>query len=142
MPSTDPSSTATRSSGCDATSTALNVISSIYTRTVKRDVSGAAKRAAHAINVPVTEQEAVFLEAVLVHARAQSKQRSASGWTPGFTGVMRERQAASCITAMREYLEESLRSRSEGTGRALLHVEESSPDLESNGVEASELRCQ
>ena len=126
---------------------ALNVISAVYTRTIKRDVSGAATRDAHAVNVPVTEAEALFLEAVLAHARAQAQQRSASGWTPGFTGIMRERQAASCITAMREYLEESIKARAAGAGQVSVQAEESSPELEedANGsatfdVAASEQR--
>lgn len=102
----------------------MNVISSIYTRTRKRDVSGVAKRQAHVIDVPITDRERDFYEAVLADARAQARRRSKTGWIPGFAGMMRERQAASCMTATREYLVELHRAK-----RSILGVEDSSTDV-------------
>ena len=102
----------------------MNVMSPIYTRTRKRDVTGIAQREAHVIDVPITEAERAFYEAVLAHARAQARAHSRSGWIPGFAGMMRERQAASCIAATREYLVEQLRTRA-----ADLEVEESSDEV-------------
>lgn len=111
----------------------MNVISSIYTRTRKRDVSGVAKRQAHVIDVPITDQERDFYEAVLADARAQERRRSKTGWIPGFAGMMRERQAASCMTATREYLVELHRVK-----RSSLGVEESSTDVLPDSVDESE----
>jgi len=102
----------------------MNVISSIYTRTRKRDVSGVAKRQAHVIEVPITDAERAFYDAVLAHARAQARQRSKSGWIPGFAGMMRERQAASCMAATREYLVELHKAK-----RSVLGVEDSSTEV-------------
>jgi superfamily II DNA or RNA helicase len=82
----------------------MNVISSIYTRTRKRDVTGVAKRQAHVINVKITPEEKAFYDAVLADARAQAMRRSDTGVIPGWTGMMRERQAASSMAATREYL--------------------------------------
>ena len=115
----------------------LNVLAPIYTRTVKRDVSGAAERSAVAVNVDVTEGEAAFLAAVLAYARAQARQRSGKGWAPGFVGIMRERQAASCITAMREYLEETINARQAKLAAPELQVEATEVDVEPEGQVAS-----
>jgi superfamily II DNA or RNA helicase len=101
----------------------MNVLSSIYTRTRKGDISRVARRKAYAIQAPLTEQERAFYEAVLAHARAQAMARSMTGWIPGFVGMMRERQAASCIAAFREYLREAY------GGHATLTAEDSSPDV-------------
>ena len=82
----------------------MNVISSIYTRTRKRDVTGVAKRQAYVIDVKITPEEKAFYDAVLADARAQAMRRSETGVIPGWTGMMRERQAASSMAATREYL--------------------------------------
>lgn len=102
----------------------MNVMSSIYTRTKKRDVTGIAHREAHVIHVAITDQERDFYAMALEHARAQARAKSGSGWIPGFAGMMRERQAASCIAATRDYLVEQLR-----TGKADMGVEDSESDL-------------
>ena len=82
----------------------MNVLSSVYTRTKKSDVTGVAKRKAFVIPVPLDNDEREFYAAVLAHARAEA---AAQGkvWIAGFTGMMRERQAASCMAATREYFE-------------------------------------
>ncbi len=101
----------------------MNVLSAIYTRTRKGDISRVARRTAWAVEVPLTDAERTFYEAVLAHARAQAMARSTTGWIPGFVGMMRERQAASCIAGFREYLRDAYR------GRAALAAEDSSPDV-------------
>ena len=110
----------------------MNVISSIYTRTRKRDVTGVAKRQAHVINVSITAEERTFYDAVLADARAQAKRRSPTGKAPGWAGMMRERQAASCMTATREYLTALYRDRT-----AELGLEDSATDLESDDAETA-----
>ena len=50
------------------------------------------------------EMPVVYL-AVLAHARAETIARG-KVWIPGWTGMMRERQAASCIAATRAHFEE------------------------------------
>jgi ATP-dependent helicase HepA len=112
----------------------MNVMSSVYTRTRKRDVTGVAKRQAHVIHVPITEQEQAFYDAVLAHARAQARQKSKTGSVPGWTGMMRERQAASCMTATREYLVELHKNDATRIG-----IEDSSTDVapETNGSDHS-----
>jgi ATP-dependent helicase HepA len=108
----------------------MNVISTVYTRTRKRDVAGVAKRQAYVINVSITPEERTFYDAVLADARAQAMRRSATGMAPGWAGMMRERQAASCMTATREYLTALYRDRA-----APLQVEDSSPDVEPDSDE-------
>ena len=103
----------------------MNVLSSVYTRTRKADVTDVAKRSAHVVSVPLTDQERRFYEAVFEHARAQARARSASGWVPGFAGMMRERQAASCIAAIRELP----RHRARRASHATIHVEDSSAEV-------------
>jgi superfamily II DNA or RNA helicase len=99
----------------------MNVISSVYTRTKKVNVANVARRNAHTIKVEITEQERRLYAAVLAHARAQARAASGPGRAPGWAGMMRERQVASCMAAMRDYL---LESPSLDLGR--LRVEESS----------------
>ena len=101
----------------------MNVISSIYTRTRKADVSGVAKRKAFVIPVALTEAEAEFYAAVFAHARAEAAERSSTGMVAGWAGMTRERQAASCIAATRLYYDKHY-----GTSHDDLLVEESVVD--------------
>jgi superfamily II DNA or RNA helicase len=110
----------------------MNVMSSIYTRTRKRDVTGIAKRQAYVINVPITDAEQAFYDAVLADARAQARQKSATGVIPGWTGMMRERQAASCMTATREYLMALHRDR-----MTSIQIEDSSTDVAPDTFDSS-----
>ena len=102
----------------------MNVISAIYTRTRKRDVTGIAKREAHVIQISITDPERAFYDAVLAEARAVARRKSKNGWIPGFTGMMRERQAASCLAATRTYLLELHKNEA-----ADLMIEDSSTDV-------------
>ena len=85
----------------------MNVISSVYTRTKKSMVSNVAMRRAFTFQVDITDRERRLYAAVLAHARAQARGASGTGRAPGWAGMMRERQVASCMAAMREYLLES-----------------------------------
>jgi len=107
----------------------MNVLAPIYTRTRKRDVAQVAKRQAHVIKVATTPDELHFYNAVLAHARAQAQASSQSGWIPGFAGMMRERQAASCLAATREYLRDAY-----GDPRAILGVEDEEVDALPEGA--------
>jgi superfamily II DNA or RNA helicase len=85
----------------------MNVISSVYTRTKKSTVSNVAMRKAFTFQVEITDPERRLYDAVLAHARAQARAASGPGRAPGWAGMMRERQVASCMAAMRDYLLES-----------------------------------
>jgi superfamily II DNA or RNA helicase len=89
---------------------AMNVMSTVYTRTKKADVTGVAKRKAFTMPVPLGDGERDFYAAVLDHARAEAKAHGKT-WIAGFTGMMRERQAASCMAATRDYYVELARNR-------------------------------
>ena len=106
----------------------MNVISSIYARTRKADVSGVAKRKAFVIAVQLTDAEAEFYAAVFAHARAEAGERSRTGMVAGWAGMMRERQAASCIAATRMYYDKHY-----GTSNDDLQVEESAVDAAPEG---------
>ena len=80
----------------------LNTLSTVFTRTKKREVSQAAVRAAYTLRVELTPQERHFYEEVLAHVSHEL--RGMSKGAPSFAMIMRERQAASCLIAMREAL--------------------------------------
>ena len=107
----------------------MNVMSSVYSRTRKADVTGVAKRKAFVIPVPLTEAEGEFYEAVLAHARAEAAAQG-KAWIPGFTGVMRERQAASCIAATHAYFTELARNRAAKLGEEAFSVDVEPEDSE------------
>lgn len=82
----------------------LNTLSAVFTRTRKREVSQAAVRAAFTITVDLLPEERAFYEGVVLHVRRQLRQTISSS-AIGFAQVMKERQAASCLAATREYFE-------------------------------------
>jgi superfamily II DNA or RNA helicase len=87
----------------------LNTIGHVYTRTKKRDVTGVAKRQAKTVEVVLTPPEREFYESVMEWVRASTR-RSTGGWgVVGFNLVNRERQAASCMPAARDYLVDLVR---------------------------------
>ncbi len=77
----------------------LNTLSTIFTRTRKREVAHAAIRSAHTICVDLTPAERRFYDAVLANVQQELSLRSGA---QSFASVMKERQAASCLAAMRE----------------------------------------
>jgi ERCC4-related helicase len=83
----------------------LNTLSTVFTRTKKREVSQAAVRAAYTLHVEFTPQERQFYEEVLSHVRRELQGMSKGA--PSFAMIMRERQAASCLIALRETILES-----------------------------------
>ncbi|HEY1016209.1 MAG TPA: DEAD/DEAH box helicase, partial [Herpetosiphonaceae bacterium] len=86
----------------------LNTLSTVFTRTRKREVSQAAVRAAYSLEVQLNPHERAFYDAVLQHVQRELRQRF--GKTPPFAMVMRERQAASCLIALREAILEAHQS--------------------------------
>lgn len=87
----------------------LNTLASVFTRTRKREVEHAAQRAAFTIRVTLTEAERAFYDAVVQHARREA--RAAGPGAIGFAAIMKERQAASCLAALRQALENASRHR-------------------------------
>lgn len=85
----------------------LNTLSSILSRTRKREVAHGAVRAAYSIRVTLSPAERAFYEAIFQDARDEVHRRGVNA--VGFAAIMRERQAASCLAAMRERLEETNR---------------------------------
>jgi SNF2 family DNA or RNA helicase len=75
----------------------LNTLSNIFTRTKKREVTEFAVRKPFVINVKQTPTEQVFYESVLDLVRFFYRKGA-----PGWSGIMRERQAASCLPAFRD----------------------------------------
>lgn len=89
----------------------LNTIGHVYTRTKKRDVTGVARRMATTIEVELTQAEQTFYNAVIEWVRASSRTAGGNWGVLGFNLINRERQAASCIAASREYFQELLKTR-------------------------------
>jgi len=108
----------------------LNTLASVFTRTRKREVTDAAVRAPYTVRVELTPPERAFYDAVLDHTR--SELRAAGPGALGFAAVMKERQAASCLAAFRERLEDAHRRQ----GDLQIDVERSAFDL--HGQEANE----
>jgi len=87
----------------------LNTLSHIFTRTRKREVIQASTpRDAKVLRVEFTQEERRFYDQVIAQVRNEFASRQRKGWGATFAVIMRERQAASCISALRERLEEEL----------------------------------
>lgn len=86
----------------------LNTISRLFSRTRKREVSHAAKRAAFTLRVQLTEAEHDFYHAIVALVR---RQLEASVGATGFGMVTKERMAASCLTAVRMEFERTSREK-------------------------------
>ncbi len=88
----------------------LNTLSDVITRTTKRDVrlggGKSVQRTPHIVSVKLRDDEKRLYEAILNFARAEYHANNPTGRSVGFATVQRERQAASCLPAMTEYLEE------------------------------------
>jgi len=76
----------------------LNTVSNIFTRSKKRDILNTAMRRAVVLNVEQTREEAEFYQLVLQIARNEFSR----GRTYGWSGMMQERQAASCLIAYKQ----------------------------------------
>ena len=92
--------------------TELNTLSLIYTRTRKRDL---AERFAvrEAVTIPVEWSDAEWrvYEAVTAYVATRYRRIAASGAPLGFVAIMPQRQAASCLPVMRDYLIQVLEQR-------------------------------
>lgn len=82
----------------------LNTLSSVLSRTRKREMTSAAVRSAHTVSVDLTDSERRLYDLVL--SRVESAMKSHPGTAPGFGTIMEERQAASCLPAVAEKLSE------------------------------------
>ena len=91
----------------------LNLLSTIFTRTRKRDVQEGAFREPHVVTVELTPPEMAFYNAVTNYVRANYER---SGYDAGtlFGLMMPQRQMASCIPAMVDYYRRRLAITKEG----------------------------
>jgi SNF2 family DNA or RNA helicase len=81
----------------------LNTLAHVFTRTQKRDVLEQTPiRTAYALLVRFTPAEREFYESVINYVREDFKMTTGNNWAPVWVVMMRERQAASCISAARE----------------------------------------
>ena len=88
---------------------ALNPLSDVYTRTKKKDVMDAPIREPHFVHVTYTQEEKQFYDLVIEYAKYKFEKRNmGSQQGVGFVTIMVQRQVASCIPAMIEYLNELL----------------------------------
>lgn len=111
----------------------LNSLAYVFTRTRKRDVQNSARRTSRTLRVALTDAERDFYDEMVAQARQEVRERG----LPAFLVAGRERQAASCLIATREYLEDAIRLRTRD-----LQMEGASTDLDETAetkVETSEV---
>jgi superfamily II DNA or RNA helicase len=111
----------------------LNTLSYVFTRTRKRDVQNSAQRTSVTLRVSLSPEERAFYEEMVAQARREVRERG----LPAFLVAGRERQAASCLIATRQYLESTVQRR-----RRDLQLEDGSTDLDASDdseVKADEL---
>lgn len=85
----------------------LNTLSSIFTRTRKREVASAAVRAAYSIVVKLTTDEQLFYDTVLQYVREELRRTNFGAIS--FAIVIKERIAASCLGALKEKYDQMYR---------------------------------
>lgn len=85
----------------------LNTLSSVFTRTRKREVVGGAVRAPVSVMVQFSPEERAFYQGILNQVRRELLWAGSS--VHGFTIIAKERMAASCLPAVRSMFEESVR---------------------------------
>ncbi len=79
----------------------LNTLSSIFTRTRKRDIQEISPiRTAQTLTVNFTDEERFFYNQMVEEARQDFESRHWSGMGSGWVTIMKERQVASCISAV------------------------------------------
>lgn len=79
----------------------LNTLSSVFTRTRKRDVQEKAPlRTAHTLPVTFTPAERRFYQQMIEEVRREYILNHGQGQGSGWVTIMKERQVASCISAM------------------------------------------
>jgi superfamily II DNA or RNA helicase len=107
----------------------MNTLSRVFNRTRKREVTDAAIRDAHKVEVEFSPAERAFYDRMVEFVRWQLGQYQHAQNVPIFAVIMRERQAASCIQALRSIMEKSLTS-----SKLVLCPEESSSELAEDGI--------
>jgi ATP-dependent helicase HepA len=106
----------------------LNSLSHIFTRTRKREVMiDAPIRDAHTLRIKFTPEEEEFYRSVIKFVKGDYRDRLGN-WVAGWATVMRERQAASCISAIRKKFSEELKNQHHVTREDLLEVADLSDD--------------
>ena len=115
----------------------LNSLSHIFTRTRKRDVMiDAPRRVAHTIKFSFTEEERTYYDAVIEYVKQEYQAKSGSV-VHGWVTMMRERQAASCISALRNQFDDVLMDRYLVTTEEI--VELNNLTINNNGIEEENL---
>jgi SNF2 family DNA or RNA helicase len=108
----------------------LNTLAHIFTRTRKREVVvDPPVRAAHSLIVEFSPEEREFYDGVIQYVR-QEYRINQGGWISGWVTMMRERQAASCITAVRGFYEQLLNEQYSITREDIYLADELTPDEE------------
>jgi len=90
----------------------LNTLSHVFTRTKKRDVSAAFPvREARVLAVRFTPEEMEFYNAVTAYVESQFTKEFGSMQGISFARIMPQRQVASCMPAMKSYLEAMIQAK-------------------------------
>jgi len=112
--------------------TELNTLAHVYNRTRKRDLAERlARRQAVMLSVEWDEGEWRLYRAVREYVKARFRRLSQPGAALGFTTIMPERQAASCLPASRDYFLEMLHTR-----KIFVDLSEGEEELEGQGSES------
>lgn len=79
----------------------LNTLSSVFTRTRKRDIqSNVPKRTAYTLTVNFSKEEKDYYDNLVDEVRYEFMREHWNGMGSGWVTIMKERQAASCISAV------------------------------------------
>ena len=106
----------------------LNTLSHIFTRTRKREVMiDAPVRVAHTLKIKFTPEEDEFYRSVIKFVKGEYKDRLGN-WVSGWATVMRERQSASCISAILKKFSQELKDEYRVTREELLEISNLSKD--------------
>lgn len=78
----------------------LNTLANIFTRTRKREMAeNVPLREAYTLKVGFSPEEAAFYQKIIDYVRSEFARQHGTNFASGWVTVMRERQAASCISA-------------------------------------------
>lgn len=111
--------------------TELNTLSSIFTRTKKKDVDAEFPiREARMIRVEFTPGEMAFYKAVTEYVSKDFSMRAAGPESISFAIIMPQRQVASCIQAAKEKFEELSRRETDGSQTNDAAVDPEEEDME------------
>lgn len=111
----------------------INTFAPILNRTTKREVGTGIVRRPTVIGVTLTPEERNFYESVLEFSRKRTEDSPYFDSGVSFASIQTERQAASCITAAREYILGSI-----DDPKTDLQIEASSADLVDDAGESQD----